>query len=387
METTGMNKNQVLELALNLKRAKRLSEARELFNDLLSTSHRKRAMLELLSIETKIGSPDNVIKYYDELIMNESDHASRERYIKDAAQYATAVGKLKSAERELEKLLESNPYYKRSIKVDLGKLYFKLGKNLSAKKLFNEVIQLASFFENDYVSEVYDANLGLANIDVSEMNLDAAEEKFKFVMTIGGEYKFMALSGLFKVAALKGKIKQAKSRFKQALELIGNDKVTNRSKETLIKNYLILLLTTGNIEAARELLQNKQVMRYYRSFNRDKGYIDLYVSGMFTEENAFLEQERALERSKGSYRNTFLDGVDTDDLFNKIIQILKDSEPNSSFFNGIYHIECDDYIATVDGENTKCVCVVTYMDKSNITTIYPVIWEGATIKLNQKIRK
>ncbi len=189
-------------------------------------------------------------------------------------------------------------------------------------------------------------------------------------------------------------VKTAKQRLSKAnlqlkigsynLALVEYKKLLNSNlyvKEALYGIFAIQLKTKKYTHLVKYLNNYKESFtetEYYRLST----YYNIHMSTKEKEKN----QKNVLQHIFNRHKEDFYDYVDIKNIYYTIINNFENSDlTNATSFK--YHISFNEPVACIEGEETNCIEVVAFLEKSNIITMYPVIWCGDTIKMKEKVKK
>ena len=254
---------------------------------------------------------------------------------------------------------------------ELGKIYLGQGNRQKAKEYYEEAIRIGSEEEN------YRPMFDLGKMYVSEGLTDQAIEILKQI--IETPYRIGAIVEFARIFTNTGSHKIARNIL---INLLKKEK-----NEYAIQQLIFLDIKTNNIEEAYELL--KELSEDYKYYDNIKAYL-LYKMGRkndicldnfyksqlvgYSENLTKIHIKRHLDEDENKRIHTlFNNNIDINTLFEEIKKKINNTKPVDYTIIEKYIICCDEEIATVDGEKTKYVEVITLPNTKNILTMYPII--------------
>ena len=152
-------------------------------------------------------------------------------------------------------------------------------------------------------------------------------------------------------------------------------------KEALYGIFAIQLKTKKYTHLTKYLNNYKEYfteLEYYRLST----YYNINMSAEEKEKN----QKNILRHILNRHEGDFYDYLDIEHIYYAIINSFENSSlTNANSFK--YCISFDEPVACLDGEETNCIEVVSFIEKSNIITMYPVMRHGDVIKMKERVKK
>lgn len=121
-----------------------------------------------------------------------------------------------------------------------------------------------------------------------------------------------------------------------------------------------------------------------KEYYRINKYIDINMNIKVKDDSY---KEVAFHIIKG-HQMDFYNNMDIEILLDNVLENV-DSEELCNGFSFKYYVSFDNPIGDVCDTETNCIEVVAFLDKTNIITMYPYLWnkEAINIDLNQKVKK
>ena len=318
---------------------------------------------------------------YERLIRIEHDPAQKRVLIRSLAKAEIQAGNINTAKAMYNELLKGVKNSS-SIMLAIGKLEEKVGNKNKARQYFNEVKLYGEFFgDNKRGHNILKAKLANAYLDIEDGNFKSAYKSFDSIVKSGGRYNIYALGGIAKICALTGDAEKAKQCFYKAIEL--SLKLKDYKIRRLVDSFIQYLIRIEDYEEA-EKVKEKYKDSIKKSHYRLNNFAISKAKGDLLPEDIENQHALAIKHITEGHADNF---DDVEDLYYKVLNKMTSIDPDPDMFKWEYYISCEDYTWTIDGEKTNCILVATLGDKTNIITMYPVIWYGDTIKLNQKVKE
>lgn len=132
---------------------------------------------------------------------------------------------------------------------------------------------------------------------------------------------------------------------------------------------------------------DKYLTEYKEYFTETEYYrLSTYYNINMSAEEKEKNQKNILRHILNRHEGDFYDYLDIEHIYYAIINAFENSSlTNANSFK--YCISFDEPIACLDGEETNCIEVVSFIEKSNIITMYPVIRHGDVIKMKERVKK
>lgn len=375
---------------------KRYSAALERYEELYKLGYGKNnpsILLGLARCRRKLGDEEGAIKVLNELISLNLDNT--DKAIKEILELS---GDIESAES-----IDSYDVYRKAFKfIKIIDAYVNSGlyaaamnqckqlAKLDVLKSITEIrftaIQLFIEAEKHIKSKNYVEAINCYHKLINK-NLYTEQAKSK-IETINTEIEFenhirnghytKALNLIEKLEAQGDIYSDFASKKRKYLEPI-----INHIRRTLINRYTIIAeyIKTHNKKALIEFLKANE--KYIDK--RDCDRINMYKRVKKSEKSKNKRYKEVINHIIKKHKKDFYDDVDIEKVFYQILEQVDDRIMGSHF---MYHVSFDRNIGTtIDGIDTNCIEVAAFMDKTNIMTMYPVIWYGDTIKLDEKVKK
>jgi len=323
----------MLELGRLGLKAGNNDKARYYFERLLNTKNKLYAMLELGRLELKEGN-SNKARYYFEYLLN----------TKNKLYAMLELGRLELKEENNDKAryyfehllnTKNNEY----AMLELGKLELKEGNNDKARYYFEHLLNTKN---NEY------AMLELGKLEAKERNNDKARYYFKHLLN--KKNKEYAKDELLFLNISEGK-------YKEAYELLNS-----------IPNYTDKIVYAN----AKDFLEYNLGISDRASNNR----VNYFNSQLYNyDENKTLYHisKHLDENDKKKVHTVFYSDIDLRELLLMVKDKIKNAIPNRSTTVDKYIVRYDDYIATIDSDETQYLEVVTFPNTKNIITMYPIL--------------
>ena len=258
---------------------------------------------------------------------------------------------------------------------ELGKLYAEINNNEAAKECFQDIINRKDINKKDVYSDITNAQYELGRIYVSEGNDEEAKKYFDEIIKTNSKTKVSSILELGKLYAREGNIELAESLFTR---IIGKN-------DHAIERLIFLAIKANNLPEASRLLNElsptidnyEDIKAYvlYKTGKKDEITTSSYFTMQlldYKRENAISHIQRHLyENMLRKIHTLFNSDVDVNALFDEVKNKLNNSCLIDSTNVEKYIICCDNNIATINGEETNCVVVLTIPCTENIITIYP----------------
>ena len=129
------------------------------------------------------------------------------------------------------------------------------------------------------------------------------------------------------------------------------------------------------LEAKKELLTDKE---YYR--------LKTYFNVKMDIESKIENHRTVLGHIIRRHKQDFYADIDIESLYYQILEQVESTEEITGDVI-IYYVHCNIPIARIKREETNCVAVVSFLEKTNIITMFPIKEKVDAIKLNQKVKK
>lgn len=176
------------------------------------------------------------------------------------------------AEEMLTELLSKDVslHEKLEIKIELGYLYWSMGKNKESEKIYQEVLEEAS--EHDFQEFIADALEGLAGIDIDigeiERGINRSHKAVQIFKEIGDEKKEAKASNTLAILYYtQGDFSKALWWFKRTQRLA---QATDSSKDLLhaLSNTALVYGALGDVEKSEEYYQETVALAEELNYNR-----------------------------------------------------------------------------------------------------------------------
>lgn len=254
---------------------------------------------------------------------------------------------------------------------ELGKLYAEMNNNEAAKECFQNSIKIVNIN-----IDVALAQYELGKLYVNEGNDEEAKRCFEEIVSTDSKTKVNSILELGKLYTREGNLELAKRLFTGIID----------KNNHAIERLIFLAIKANNLPEASRLLNNlsptienyEDIKSYilYKTGRKDEITTDSYFTSQLFE----YKRERAIAHiQRHLYDNTlrrkhtvFNSNVDINALFDEVKSKIENSHPVDTTNVERYIIYCDDNVATINGEETNCVVVLTIPYTENIITIYPI---------------
>lgn len=228
----------------------------------------------------------------------------------------------------------------------------------------NGNITLAQYYFKTLIGSKYNDNalIELGLIEKYLGNLETSKkyfEKISIKKDIEPEnlYQFQSLLQRIFIEIKLENFKKAYLLFQQLLEFteLKKFKASDINQLNLYLKYKLNILTANDQEKIQNSYFLKQLIQYDET--RAIEHIQLHLE----ENNQKKEHTR------------FFQTVDISNLYQIIVQKIKDLEPYNFSLCDKYLIDCEEIIGEVNNCKTNNVKVITFPNTKNIVTMYPII--------------
>ena len=406
-------------------------EAKRILEELLDTTNRNYAMLELGRLEVVLSDYDNARKHFEELA--KLDGNDRRFALQELVRLELRCSNKEKAIEHLHELLNSD--------------------DNSKKLAADEVISYLNDDNNDAIMFLKELShndvagvLELCRVEILAGNINSARKYINNVLNINESNRPYTLFDLAKLESIAGNYKESENILEELIEKqapnklsalieLGKLKVRTRDYDAARKIFEGLLDTTkagvsiielckleqevGNYNKVRKLLSTipnieankdalnveicleialknydkaKELLEKYKDqfVNSDYSRYQNYIAGITNGDDSNIESKYAVSHIISGHKDDFDPDINIGSLYNQIRYILKNEvmdNDDSIIRSKMFHVTFDEDIATKDGEKTNCVEVVSFIDKSNIMTMYPALWYGDSIRVHQKVKR
>lgn len=369
---------------------KKYEFAEDEFKKLLGTKYEAQALFNLGKIATIKEETENVRYYYGRL----KNIDSKYKYfaLENWAIYELNSGNYNTARSVYEAILNDDKApHKTAAHLGLARVDARIGKKNNARKKFEESMFLHNVMNSNNSKRNDDLYtlLCYGNFEYDCGNYDAAIGKYSIFINRTDRFGVYAHSGIGIAKAGKGNYDLALEYLNTGLNMaLGLKDISKEEIARIVKCIVELEIVIGNIDVARALIAKYE--RLFAGTDKTKflDYIGLYIDKSYTDDKIKRVYDSRINHILYGHSNEFNEGIDIESMFYNAIEILKNSDlKNKICSEQEYFISFDDYIGTIDGEKTKCMKVIYFIDKTNIITMYPVIWYGETLNGDQKVKK
>lgn len=371
-------------------RQKKYAFAKNEFEKLLGTKYEAPALFYLGNIATIKDEIENVRYYYGKL----KNSNSKYKYfaLEEWALYELDSGNYNTARSLYEAILNDDKSLRKTAAyLGLARVDARIGKKDNARRKFEETMLLHTVMNSNHIRRNDDLYtlLCYGNFEYDYGNYDGAIKKYNTFINRTDKFGVYALSG--RGIAEAGKCNYDIAReclnkgLNMALELKG---VSKDEIARIVKCIIELEIVVGNINTAKEMINKYE--KFFAGTDKSKfnDYINLYIDKSYTDDKINQIYNGRINHILCGHLKEFNEGIDIESMFYTAIETLKNSDlENKICSEQKYFISFDDYIGTIDGEKTNCIKVIYFIDKTNIITMYPVIWYGETLNMNQKVNK
>ena len=382
-------------------------EAKKIFEELLDTPNRNYALLELGRLEVVLYDYDSARKHFEEL--SKLDGNDKKFALQELVRLELRCENKTKAIGHLYELLNSDDN----------------SKKLAADEVIsyiNEDNNEAEMFLKELSHTDITGVLELCKIEMIAGNLNSARKYINSILKVNESKRPYALFGLAKIESIAGNYKesenileeliekQAPNKFGAILEL-GKLKVKTRDYDAARKLFESLSDTSksglsivelckleqevGNYKRVRELLSTipnievnkdlinveicleiaeknytkaKELLEKYKEqfINADYGRYSEYIEGLLNGNVEDLESKYTVWHIIAGHKDDFNSDINIGSLYKQVRLTLKNNamdNDDSIVRSKMYHVTFDDAIATIDGEETNCVEVVSFINK------------------------
>ena len=254
--------------------------------------------------------------------------------------------------------------------LEIGRLNVTVGLFDAGDEKFDYLIKHGTAEDRVY------ARLEKGKLAYKRKENDLARHYFGLVKEEGGVNRMRALIEEARVEASEDNVDLARSYLSEC-----------RRRSVIAIIYSIALeLINGNYDYVKKLLKiyQNQISKFdYMQLSRCLA-IYLNNGGKYSK----LHYDKSVDCNINRYGSTYNSDIDIEPLFYNVLDTIETEIPRKKDIGAShYYLKCDGDIATVDGEKTSCIEVVSVVDKLNAINIRPVIWYGDTIDLKQKVKK
>lgn len=232
----------------------------------------------------------------------------------------------------------------------------------------------------------YDEKTKLRGIDLM-MKIYHSDLRHKSLIELGKQSKILGdyeMARYFFTELIKS---DKLSSIYGILELINLNMLENKFEEAyyLLKKYYNRLIMVSD---KNTIINTDFHIRYKLGLiDEDEPKVNYYKRNLvyYDKNDVIIHIKRHSSSSDRKKIHTqFKENVDITNLYNSIKERINYVNPSYSTSVDVYEIDYGDIIGYVDGEETNCLEVVTYINSKNILTIYPISKE---IIHKQKIKK
>lgn len=360
-----LNTFTILELGRVENKAGNIDRAISLFESLEGTDSENMAKFEIAKIKYNNGNEEEAFLILDKLL----DTEVRGAVLLYKARLDAGVGLVNTARKLIDEAYEITEQ-KGYAEEEKAILDMHIGSYDEAREIFKKLSKDQEPFKSFAIFD-------LAEIEYRCKNYDEAREQYKKALCT--RYRDLALIGLMSLELEVGNVCLVRQYIDEFI-------YDNPERLKRIFDYVIYVeLYQNNIEKAKELIEQFKDLFPDSNYGRYYAYIRFYKEGITEKSYSY----RIIKHISDRHLDGFKPNISIDDLYYDIKRNLKASDiPCFIPLNqNLLRVEFDDVVGTVDGEDTKVVEVAFFIDRSNIITMYPVIWYGDTIKMNQKVKE
>ena len=337
------------ELArLYIKENETLENGKQMLIELLDTTSKNYAILELGKLEVNCKKYEAAKKYFIELIST----PSRNYAILELGRLEMLTGHPKKARHYFKKILETKS--RSYAMLELGKLEASQGNNELARMYLEELINTKS-------QNMEYAMLEIGKLEVSEGNDEIGRKYFESLL--GTKNIDYALSELLFLDIKEEKFADAIYRINKL------KKVPSEHKIDLFNVIFYLKYRLGNLDNIKPLNDFQRLLLSYD--------YDLVIKHIKSHLDANGEKR---------LHTIFNENIDIEELYNYILEKIQNISPIRCNLVEKYIVMCEQNIAIVNNEETNYIEVITLPNSKKILTFYPIKLDKIdNIKSKQKV--